>query len=237
MSNTVPEGRRRASRRVRSSAAAISALAAGSVLAAVAGPAQAAAGACPAPASANAIVKENCQPGAPSSEWDVDGAGADSIQGFATDISVDQGGTVQFKVKTPATAYRLDIYRMGWYGGDGARGVAPVRPGAELPQEQPACSTDAATGLVDCGSWAVSARWNVPADATSGIYFAKLVREDGTAGSSHVVFVVRDDDGRSNLLFQTSDTTWQAYNTYGGHSLYAGGPGTSLDRAYKVSYN
>ena len=57
----------------------------------------------------------------------------------------------------------------------------------------------------------MSASWNVPADATSGIYFAKLVREDA-AGSSHVFFIVRDDDGRSDLLFQTSDTTWQAYN-------------------------
>ena len=40
-----------------------------------------------------------------------------------------------------------------------------------------------------------SASWAVPADAVSGIYFAKLVREDGNPGASHVVFVVRDDDG------------------------------------------
>ena len=38
----------------------------------------------------------------------------------------------------------------------------------------------------------------------------------------------------SDLLFQTSDTTWQAYNTYGGNSLYFGSP---AGRAYKVSYN
>ena len=74
----------------------------------------------------------------------------------------------------------------------------------------------------------------MPADAVSGIYLAKLVREDGTTGSSHMVFVVRDDDGRSDLLFQTSDTTWQAYNQYGGNSLYTGSP---AGRAYKVSYN
>jgi len=235
MSNTVPQERRRARRWVGLSAAAISALVVGSVLLGAAEPAQAAPDYCAAPA--NAIVAENCKPGTPPSEWDVDGAGDDSIQGFASDISVDQGGTVEFKVKTPASDYRLNIYRMGWYGGDGARLVDTVQPSAALPQVQPPCSTDAATGLVDCGNWAVSARWNVPATATSGIYFAKLVREDGTSGTSHVVFVVRDDDGHSDLLFQTSDTTWQAYNTYGGHSLYAGGPGTSPDRAYKVSYN
>ncbi|KAB2858943.1 MAG: hypothetical protein F9K43_24160, partial [Bauldia sp.] len=74
----------------------------------------------------------------------------------------------------------------------------------------------------------------VPADAVSGIYFAKLVREDATAGSSHVYFVVRDDEGGSDLLFQTADTTWQAYNQYGGNSLYTGSP---AGRAYEVSYN
>ena len=41
----------------------------------------------------------------------------------------------------------------------------------------------------------MSASWAVPADAVSGIYFAKLVREDATTGASHIVFVVRDDDG------------------------------------------
>ena len=45
---------------------------------------------------------------------------------------------------------------------------------------------------------------------------------------------MRDDDGGSELLFQTSDTTWQAYNQYGGNSLYVGSP---AGRAYKVSYN
>ena len=77
----------------------------------------------------------------------------------------------------------------------------------------------------------------MPADAVSGIYFAKLVREDLASEGSHIMFVVRDDDGHSNLLFQTSDTTWEAYNRYGGNSLYFGGPGTNPGRAYKVSYN
>ena len=167
---------------------------------------------------------ENFLAGAPASEWDVPGAGDATIQGFATSISVNQGETVRFKIKTPASSYRLDIYRMGYYGGMGARKVATVTPSAALPQTQPACLTAPATGLVDCGNWAESASWPVPATATSGIYFAKLVRID-TGGASHIVFVVRDDDGQSEFLFQTSDTTWQAYNTYGGNSLYVGAAG------------
>ena len=181
----------------------------------------------------NAIVAENCLAGNPASEWDVSGAGDASIQGFATDISVNRGSTVNFKVDTNATAYRFDIYRMGYYGGAGARKVATVLPSATLPQSQPSCLTDAATGLIDCGNWGVSGSWAVPADAVSGIYFAKLVRAD-SGGASHIVFIVRNDASTSDLLFQTSDTTWQAYNDYGGNSLYTGAP---VGRAYKVSYN
>jgi hypothetical protein len=205
---------------------------AGAALAGLAAVPGAQAASCVPPAGANEIVVENCKQGNPASEWEVSGAGDASIQGFATEISVAQGATVRFKVDTDASAYRLDIYRMGYYGGDGARFVTTVQPSATLPQNQPACDRDAETGLVDCANWSESASWQVPANVTSGIYFARLVRANGSA--SHVVFVVRDDDGGSDLLFQTSDTTWQAYNAYGGNSLYTGDP---AGRAYEVSYN
>ena len=184
-------------------------------------------------APANAIEAENCQPGVPQSTWDVSGVGDSTIQGFATDISVNHGGTIGFKVKTPATAWRLDIYRMGYYGGNGARLVATVNPSAALPQSQPACATDA-TGLIDCGTWALSASWTVPATAVSGIYFARAIRTD-TQGASHILFIVRDDASHSAVLFQTSDATWHAYNDYGGNSFYTGNGATG--RAFKVSYN
>src|SRR6476660_917655 len=108
--------------------------------------------ACPAPAGANAIVVENCQTGIPRSEWDISGAGDTSIQGFATNMSVNRGTTVSFKISTPATAYRIDIYRMGYYGGDGARRVATINPSPALAHNQPACLTNS-SGLVDCGNW------------------------------------------------------------------------------------
>jgi N,N-dimethylformamidase beta subunit-like protein/uncharacterized protein DUF4082/Big-like domain-containing protein len=185
------------------------------------------------PASANDIVCENSKTGNASTQWDIIGAGSASIQGFATDISVNRGETVHFKIDTPSNDYRLEIYRLGYYGGAGARLIATVQPSTSLPQDQPSCILEQSTGLYDCGNWAESASWAVPANATSGIYIAKLVRED-VSGSSHIVFIVRNDNGNSDLLFQTSDTTWQAYNKYGGNSLYVGAP---ANRAYKVSYN
>jgi len=198
----------------------------------------------------NGIVAENCLPGTASSVWDVGINGGDpSIVGFATDISVNVGQSINFKINTPAKAYTMDIYRMGYYGGMGARKVASITPSAPLPQAQPACLVDDTTNLVDCGNWAVSASWQVPANATSGIYFILLTRSD-TGGQNHIVFIVRNDASNSALIFQTSDETWQAYNewqpssdatpdpTTVGHSLY--GPTGIFDitnRAFKVSYN
>lgn len=187
----------------------------------------------PCGAGINPIVCENLKPGADPDEWDISGAGDDSIQGFATDISVDAGSSIAFKIDTDATAYSIDVYRTGWYQGKGARFIQSVPVTATLPQRQDECISDATTELYDCGSWAVSASWSVPADAVSGVYIAKLTRED-TGGSSHIIFIVRDDDSHSDVVFQTSDPTWQAYNTYGGSDFYQG---AANGRSFKISYN
>ncbi|MBK5215939.1 MAG: DUF4082 domain-containing protein [Propionibacteriales bacterium] len=188
----------------------------------------------PCGASGNKIACENSKPGSPASEWDNQyGAGDSSIQGFSTDISVNVGTKVDFKIDTSASAYSITIYRTGYYGGDGARKITTITPSAPLPQNQPQCITEATTQLYDCGSWAVSASWNVPATAVSGVYIARLKRTD-TGGASQITFIVRDDLSRSDVVFQTSDPTWQAYNSYGGSNFYYGG---ANGRSYKQSYN
>ncbi|WP_143591463.1 DUF4082 domain-containing protein [Thermoactinospora rubra] len=194
-------------------------------------------GAAPCDPGNNPVVCENSKTGTPPSQWERNINGGDTIEGFATQMSVNVGQTVHFKIRTPATSYRIDIYRMGYYGGDGARKIATISPSASLPQTQPDCLTQAATGLVDCGTWAVSASWAVPSTAVSGVYFAHLTRTDGVEDDNHIVFVVRDDAGHSDMLFQTSDTTWQAYNDWGGNSFYTGTSQAASNRAVKLSYN
>src|SRR5918993_5858129 len=54
----------------------------------------------PCAAPANEIVAENCKPGNDSTEWDVNGHGDPSIQGFPTEMSVQPGETINFKIKT-----------------------------------------------------------------------------------------------------------------------------------------
>lgn len=116
----------------------------------------------------NPIEAENCLPGNQPGDWQVDGSGDPTIQGYATDMSVNVGQTIFFKVKTDARTYVVEIFRIGYYGGLGGRKIASLTPSATLPQVQPACNFDNVTQLVDCGNWAVSASWQVPATATSG---------------------------------------------------------------------
>ena len=216
----------------------------------------------------NAVQCENAQPGTPVVDSPMSisytSTGDPTIQGFSTAMSVDVGQTVSFKVDAPTvSAWHINVFRMGYYQGLGSREWASnITPSVSLPQSQPPCAINPgggqATGLIDCGNWAVSASWQVPSYAVSGLYIALLIRND-TGGVSEVPFVVRSDGSTSNIVYQTSDATWEAYNAYnppgvsnpngsgidGGNSLYQcyiscppGTPGGYVTTpATAVSYN
>ena len=75
----------------------------------------------------NPITVENALTGSPASEWDISGYGDASIQGFANPFSINTGETVSFYVDVdPVATYSINIYRLGYYGGLGARRVAEV---------------------------------------------------------------------------------------------------------------
>ncbi|HEY0277463.1 MAG TPA: DUF4082 domain-containing protein [Solirubrobacterales bacterium] len=201
---------------------------------------------CTAPVT-NPIACENTKEGDPPGDWQVQGIGDESIQGFATEMSVEPGQTESFKIQTTASKYTIRILRLGWYKGDGARVIEPAfKPSATLPQKQPECLHEGATGLTDCGNWAVSASWKVPSTAVSGLYMAELERTD-TGGESQIFFVVSNKESTAPIVLKTSDATWQAYNAWGGNSLYSckadwcppePKPGPEAYRAaYAVSYN
>ena len=196
------------------------------------------------PANPNPIVLENEKPGTPQSVWEI-GPGGDStkIQGFTTNMSTPVGATVQFKIdnQTSNGAYQIQVYRLGYYGGDGATLVTTINHSGS-PVVQPNPLTDPTTGEVDAGNWSVTDSWAVPSTATSGVYVANVI--DGSQ-VFQIPFVITNPSSTSDIVFQTSDETWQAYNGWGGDSLYGGdGPGTSTPpagygggRALAVSYN
>lgn len=192
----------------------------------------------------NSIVIENQQPGTPQGQWDLGGPGSTSLQGFATEISVNHGSTVRFKIQASTSNWTIEIYRLGYYQGNGARLMATIPMSGA--QSQPTPIVNSTTGEVDAGNWSVTASWPVPSSAVSGVYIAHLVNLNDTNEDNHIPFIVRADESTSDILFQTSDTTWQAYNGWPcdtavpNASLYGGsGPGgnSAPGRAYKVSYN
>ena len=189
-------------------------------------------------AAATAIALENQRPG--SADWEITTPALhQEIEGYASRTSVNGGDPIDLFVNTSDARYTIDVFRMGWYAGAGARRVAGpiVRDGTaqEIPPPDPA------TGLVEC-AWRDPYRLDTR-DAAGpwppGIYLARLTATGQS--QSFIVFVVRDDARASALLFQSSVTTFAAYNNWGGRSLYGFNSGNrparkvSFDRPYAAN--
>lgn len=166
-------------------------------------------------AATNPIVEENLQPG--SGDWQINNYAPEEIEGFASATSFNLGETINFFVNTSAPRFDLFIYRSGYYNGAGGRLLAEVRDLEGIVQPEPYYDWD--TGLASCSHWAISHSLTIPEDWVSGIYIAKLVCPD-TGGENYILFVVRNDAHKADILFQQSVTTYQAYNDYYGKSLY-----------------
>jgi len=184
----------------------------------------------------NAIQAENQKTG--TTGWKLTCCSQDTvprISGYAGVTSVAQGESIDLHVSTMDTSYDLQIYRMGWYGGLGGRlmGTISDLPGHDYPTPAP----DPVTGTVDC-NWPVGYQLNIPSTWTSGVYLAKLIGSSSKY-QSYIPFVVRDDQQPHKILFQVGVSSWQAYNTWGGKSLYRDASAPTLDalRARVVSFN
>ena len=129
---------------------------------------------------------------------------------------------------------------MGYYGGNGATLVTTLNHSGSAGV-QPNPLVDSTTGLVDAGNWSVTDSWAVPSTATSGVYVANVI--DGSQ-KFQIPFIITNPSSTSDIVFQTSDETWQAYNGYGGANLYGGNgpanpppPAFGQGAAFAVSYN
>jgi hypothetical protein len=176
---------------------------------------QSAAGRAYAKAQPNAIQRENSREG--TREWLLKNTRIDPvskyrcpwIEGYCSRTSVRAGEKIAFHVSTnPASPFTLDLYRMGYYAGAGARHILSLGPFPGNPQPDPPIGPKRRR---EC-QWEPCASVEIPADWLSGVYLGKLTAErDGL--QSYLIFIVRDDR-RADFLFQCSDTTWQAYNRW-----------------------
>ena len=192
----------------------------------------------------NAIVRENNQSG--TAAWQIpDGRAANTeIQAFAGATSVAPGKSITFYVSTEqqGTRYTINIYRMGWYGGTGARlmmtspdHVGQAQGYYDQKNYQLVNCTTCTTNPVET-NWKPSYTLTIPSDWTTGIYLTKFIDKNGM--QTYAPFDVLGNS-KSAYVAVTPDTTYAAYNYWGKFSLYVeDGPATdTAHKDAKVSFN
>lgn len=207
------------------------------------------------PEKHNLIREENMKPG--TTDWILTKVTRDQdepyesgwhrrkgIEGFTSHTSIRAGETLNIYVSTePADKYKIDIFRMGYYGGKGGRLMKSIGPLNGTAQPTP---VDGVKNLIAC-KWGVGASFKIPDDWVSGVYLGKLSTLK-TNAEAYVIFIVRDNR-KADLLFQCSDLTWLAYNRWPQwRSLYdsptdpwgsdeAVGYDVGFDRPYALYWN
>jgi hypothetical protein len=163
-----------------------------------------------------AIIAENQKPG--SSGWVIPAKHNAGIAGFADHVYASVGQAVTLFVSTAAATFHVEAYRVGYYGGAGAR---LVWLSARLPgRAQPKCPVTPGVNMVSCDNWAPSVTVAITSAYPQGDYLFKLVGSGDQ--QSYVPLTVWDPNGHGAYLFKNDVFTWQAWNPYGGFDYYQG---------------
>ena len=138
------------------------------------------------------------------------------IEGYCSMNSVRAGEKLQVMVSTnPASVFKLEIFRTGYYNGDGGRLMQTFDTLEGKTQPDPPVGENY---VREC-NWEPSVEFEIPEDWLSGVYLGKLTAEREKL-QSYVIFIVRDDRP-CDFLFQCSDLTWSAYNRWpADYSIY-----------------
>jgi N,N-dimethylformamidase beta subunit-like protein len=179
------------------------------------------------------MAEENLRPG--SRDWDVglDVSADSNISGYALPFSLRSGDTLHVFVAAKRPPVSISIYRLGWYGGSGARLIARHfdRPTTSQPPCEPSLQGPTICRWSSTDTFVVGPQW-IP-----GMYVARFADSLGRPGA--FPFVVRANR-TSALVVVLPFATYQAYNNWGGASLYAGRDSTGREsyanRAVKVSF-
>lgn len=160
--------------------------------------------------------------------WDIKNAGGRQLQGYADKTSYLPGETAHLFINS-SNNYYIEVYRMGYYGGKGAQlkgsyGKFPAFVQTAVPNQE----TMAA-------NWTKNVDLGIPSSWESGMYLAKVV--DSSLKESYIPFVVKDPNPNSNGMgLLISVNTYQAYNNWGGKSMYSYNSTNGLF-SFKVSFN
>lgn len=187
-------------------------------------------------------------------------AHANRLDLFVAPFSINVGAMPNVYVRS-GTSFRLRIYRLGWYGGDGASLVYDSNTASPLGlparNANVLCGRDSSLpnvrqadldyGLVEC-PWVQPVTPSLKGQ-TTGIYLARVTATiKSITYDNHALYYVRDDLATSRLVL-ASATTDQVYNLwtdspdptsptqFAGRSLYSPWYRRSDPRASKVSFN
>ncbi|HRP32425.1 MAG TPA: twin-arginine translocation signal domain-containing protein [Agriterribacter sp.] len=177
----------------------------------------------PEPAKRGIIAAENEKPG--TTDWQLTYVRSEKyrsaiIEGFCSHTSASAGETIDIYLSAnPAATVSVHIYRMGYYSGKGGRHITTLGPFLVETQPTPAAGEHR---LREC-RWQTAVSLTIGADWVSGVYLGKLSCAEHRY-ESYIIFVVKDSR-KADVLVQTSDTTWQAYNKWPENdSLYDSDP-------------
>ncbi len=190
----------------------------------------------PAPVRSDALAAENGLAG--SAAWDRRRA-IGAAEAYLGAASAAPGGAVVLHARGSGPV-DVEWYRLGWYGGAGARLLRTDR--AVALGRQPAARVDPATGLAEA-RWGPALTTTAPIGVPSGMLLAVL-RDRAGRGVASVPLVLRPDPlaaRRAPVLFVSAAATWQAYNPWAGVDLYANTAGAPVPpsrgrRAVRVSF-
>jgi len=179
----------------------------------------------------NPIPAENARAGDANWRAGFTNPFAKQIEAYADRVSASAGETVRLMVRSDSSrTASWALLRLGWYGGAGAR---VLTSGTTQVSAQPACLTEKGTGLVHC-AWTPTFAVTIPRDAVSGLFLVRIVRSDNIGV---LIPVAVKDQRPADLFFQSSVTTAQAYNDWGGESLYEDSNGITTGFAVMVSFD
>ncbi len=173
---------------------------------------------------------ERDAPGTP--DWRLRAEGPpDAVACYTDRVSVTPGEECGLHVSTTAASFRVCAFRVGWYGGAQARRIwaSPRIPGRVQPPPHllPATRT-------------VRADWpaTLSVDTTGWPEGAYLLRLETDAGHQrYVPLIVRSTEAAGRTVLLHAPATWQAYNRWGGYSLYDGPSGGYATRSLAVSFD
>src|SRR5215831_14083281 len=128
-------------------------------------------------ADAGLVQRENRKTGALN--WQLtnvrlekrDGFRAPDIEGYCSHQSIEAGDTLHVMVSAQLPCrFTLEIFRMGYYGGRGARLMTTLGPLNARPQALPEIGPER---LREC-RWEPAVNIKIPADWPSGVYLGRL---------------------------------------------------------------